>query len=209
MTGDLRPATAVQRCEWATRESLIRYHDEEWGVPVHDDRMLFEFLVLEGAQAGLSWDTILKKRAGYRAAFDNFDPVVVAAYGPEKVEQLLSDPGIVRNRLKIAAAIRNAQAFLAVQEQFVGFDPFIWQFVGGRPRTNAWQSLTDVPARSPESDAMSNDLQRRGFKFVGSTICYAFMQAVGMVNDHVVRCFRYAELADTIVQGHRRPTSDR
>ncbi len=173
---------------------MIQYHDSAWGVPIHDDRLLFEFLILEGAQAGLSWQTILKKRDGYRAAFDGFDPTLIAGYGPEKVTQLLEDPGIVRNRLKIDAAIRNAQALLAVQEQPGGFDDYIWQFVGGRPRVNDWRSVTDVPARTPESDAMSRDLQRRGFRFVGSTICYAFMQAVGMVNDHLVSCFRYAEL---------------
>jgi len=182
------------RCEWATNDRLIRYHDEEWGVPVHDDRRLFEFLILEGAQAGLSWDTILRKREGYRAAFDQFDAARIAGYGALTVEQLLADPGIVRNRLKIAAAIRNAQAFLAVQEEFGSFDAYIWQHAGGRPCTNAWRSLAEVPARTPESDAMSRDLQRRGFKFVGSTICYAFMQAVGMVNDHRVECFRYAQV---------------
>jgi DNA-3-methyladenine glycosylase I len=196
------------RCEWATNDRLIRYHDEEWGVPVHDDRMLFEFLVLEGAQAGLSWDTILRKREGYRAAFDQFDTALIAGYGPSKVEQLLADPGIVRNRLKIAAAIRNAQAFLAVQEECGSFDAYIWQHAGGRPRTNAWRSLAEVPARTPESDAMSRDLQRRGFKFVGSTICYAFMQAVGMVNDHTVDCFRYAPLAVIIPVSRWRPTSE-
>src|SRR3989442_698649 len=183
------------RCEWATNDRLIRYHDEEWGVPVHDDRRLFEFLILEGAQAGLSWDTILRKREGYRAAFDQFDAARIAGYGPSKVEQLLADPGIVRNRLKIAATIRNAQAFLAVQEEFGSFDAYVWQHAGGRPRTNAWRSLAEVPAQTPESDAMSRDLQRRGFKFVGSTICYAFMQAVGMVNDHGVDCFRHAQIA--------------
>jgi DNA-3-methyladenine glycosylase I len=177
---------------------MVRYHDAEWGVPLHNDRTLFEFLILEGAQAGLSWSTILQKRAGYRAAFDGFDPAVVAGYGPEQVDRLLADPGIVRNGLKIAAAIQNAHAFLAIQEQFGSFDRYIWQSVGGWPRVNSWQSLADVPARTPESDAMSRDLQRRGFKFVGSTICYAFMQAVGMVNDHVVSCFRYPELGGII-----------
>ena len=189
------------RCEWATNDRLIRYHDEEWGVPVHDDRRLFEFLILEGAQAGLSWDTILRKREGYRAAFDQFDAALIAGYDALKVDQLLADPGIVRNRLKIAAAIRNAQAFLAVQEEFGSFDAYIWQHAGGRPRTNAWRSLAEVPARTPESDAMSRDLQRRGFKFVGSTICYAFMQAVGMLNDHTVDCFRYTQLAVIISHG--------
>src|SRR5947209_6196775 len=193
------------RCEWATNDRLIRYHDEEWGVPVHDDRRLFEFLILEGAQAGLSWGTILRKREGYRAAFDQFDAALVASYGALKVEQLLADPGIVRNRLKIAAAIRNAQAFLAVQEEFGSFDVYIWQHAGGRPRTNAWRSLAEVPARTPESEAMSRDLQRRGFKFVGSTICYAFMQAVGMVNDHTVDCFRYRRVGQRV----REPLSNR
>ena len=183
-----------QRCPWATNELSIPYHDEEWGVPVHDDRLLFEFLVLEGAQAGLSWNTILKKRARYRVVFDSFDAKKVARYGEQKVKQLLADPGIVRNRLKIAAAIHNAKAFLAVQEEFGGFDAYIWPFVGGRPKVNAWRSVKEVPARTLESDAMSKDLQRRGFKFVGSTICYAFMQAVGMVNDHLVDCFRYRQI---------------
>jgi DNA-3-methyladenine glycosylase I len=173
---------------------MIRYHDEEWGVPLRDDCRLFEMLILEGAQAGLSWDTILRKREAYRAAFDRFDAAAIARYGPEKVEQLLADPGIVRNRLKIAAAIRNAQAFLAVREEFGSFATYLWQQAGGEPRTNAWRSLSEIPARTPESDALGKDLRRRGFGFVGSTICYAFMQAVGMVNDHVVDCFRYAEI---------------
>ncbi|HEY3412667.1 MAG TPA: DNA-3-methyladenine glycosylase I [Armatimonadota bacterium] len=173
---------------------MARYHDEEWGAPSHDDRRLFEMLILEGAQAGLSWDTILKKRASYRAAFDGFDPALVAEYGPGKVEQLLADPGIVRNRLKVNAAITNARAFLAVQAEFGSFDAYIWQFTGGKVLCSARQSLEEVPAKTPESDAMSKDLLRRGFKFVGSTICYAFMQAVGMVNDHTVDCFRYAEV---------------
>jgi DNA-3-methyladenine glycosylase I len=164
-------------------------------VPVHDDHLLFEFLVLEGAQAGLSWDTILRKRTRYREVFDNFDPAIVARYGKRKVNALLRDAGIVRNRLKIAAAIGNAQAFLEVAEEFGSFDAYIWRFTGGFPRVNAWRALRDLPARTAESDAMSKDLQRRGFRFVGSTICYAFMQAVGMVNDHAVDCFRYAELA--------------
>jgi DNA-3-methyladenine glycosylase I len=183
------------RCAWARNERSIRYHDEEWGVPAHDDRTLFEFLILEGAQAGLSWDTILKKREHYRTVFDNFDPAKVARYDARKVKQLLGDPGIVRNRLKIAAAIQNAKAFLAVQKELGSFDPYLWQFVGGRPKQNAWRSLEEVPARAPESDAMSKDLLKRGFKFVGSTICYAMMQAVGMVNDHVVGCFRYQPIA--------------
>jgi len=185
----------IKRCEWAKNELSIRYHDEEWGVPVHDGRLLFEFLVLEGAQAGLSWDTILRKRERYREVFDNFDPAIVARYGKRKVNALLGDAGIVRNRLKIAAAIGNAQAFLAVAEEFGSFDAYIWQFVGGRPRVNAWRTLRELPASTAESDAMSKDLKRRGFRFVGSTICYAFMQAVGMVNDHAEDCFRYAELA--------------
>jgi len=173
---------------------MIRYHDEEWGVPVHDDRTLFEFLILEGAQAGLSWSTILNKRENYRRAFARFDPERVAAFDRRKVQQLLRDPGIVRNRLKIASTIGNAKAFLRVQEEFGSFDRYIWQFVGGKPLVNKRKSLRQVPARSAESDAMSKDLKRHGFNFVGSTICYAFMQAVGMVNDHVVDCFRYKAL---------------
>jgi DNA-3-methyladenine glycosylase I len=183
------------RCDWASGELSIRYHDEEWGVPVHQDRPLFEFLILEGAQAGLSWNTILNKRDNYRRAFAGFDPKQVARYDRRKIEQLLRDPGIVRNKLKIASAIANAKAFLAVQREFGSFDRYIWQFVEGKPRLNLRKSLKQVPARSPESDAMSKDLKRRGFNFVGSTICYAFMQAVGMVNDHVVECFRYKSLA--------------
>jgi DNA-3-methyladenine glycosylase I len=174
---------------------MIAYHDEEWGVPVHDDRRLFEFLILEGAQAGLSWSTILKKRAAYRAAFDGFDPCKVARYGEKKVAALLADAGIVRNRLKIRAAIQNAQAYLEVAGEFGSFDRYIWSFVGDRPLQPRRKTLRDVPARTAESDAMSEDLARRGFKFVGSTICYAFMQATGMVNDHVADCFRYRELA--------------
>ena len=176
------------RCPWPTTERYIAYHDQEWGVPLHDDRRLFEFLVLEGAQAGLSWLTILNKRENYRRAFDGFDPGKVARYGARKVAALLADPGIVRNRLKIASAIRNARAFLAVQRGFGSFDRYIWQFTGGRPIQNAWRSIKQVPARTPESDAMSRDLRERGFKFVGSTICYAHMQATGMVNDHLVTC---------------------
>jgi len=179
------------RCSWATNELSIRYHDEEWGVPVHDDRTLFEFLILEGAQAGLSWNTILNKRENYRRAFDGFDPKKVARYDQRKITKLLGDAGIVRNKLKIAAAIQNAKAFLKVQEEFGSFDRYIWRFVGGKPKVNHWESLRKVPARTPESDAMSKDLLRRDFKFVGSTICYAFMQAVGMVNDHAIDCFRY------------------
>ena len=182
------------RCGWASGELMIRYHDEEWGVPVHDDRTLFEFLILEGAQAGLSWSTILNKRQNYRKAFEEFDPRSVAAFDRRKVQQLLRDPGIVRNRLKIASTIGNAKAFLRAQEEFGSFDRYIWQFVGGKPLVNKRKSLRQVPARSAESDAMSKDLKRHGFNFVGSTICYAFMQAVGMVNDHVVDCFRYKAL---------------
>jgi DNA-3-methyladenine glycosylase I len=184
----------VRRCPWAKSEIYIRYHDDEWGVPVHDDRLLFEFLVLEGAQAGLSWETILKKRENYRQAFDGFDPAVVARYSDKKRERLLTNPGIVRNRLKIDAAIQNARMFLDVQKEFGSFDQYIWSFVGHEPKQNRWRTLKHVPARTPESDAMSKDLKQRSFKFVGSTICYAFMQAVGMVNDHLVECFRHAEL---------------
>lgn len=183
------------RCSWATREPSLSYHDREWGVPRHDDRVLFEFLVLEGAQAGLSWETILKKRDAYRRAFDRFDPRVVARYGPAKVASLLRDAGIVRNRMKIEAAIGNARAFLKVCGECGSFDAYIWSFVGGRPKVNRRRSMREVPATTPESDVMSRDLKRRGFRFVGSTICYAFMQAVGMVNDHGVRCFRHGEVA--------------
>ena len=184
----------IHRCAWARNELSIPYHDAEWGVPVHDDRLLFEFLVLEGAQAGLSWDTILRKRARYREVFDNFEPKLVARYGQRKVNALLRDTGIVRNRLKIAAAISNAQAFLKALEEFGSFDAYIWQFTGGHPRVNAWRVHDRLPASTVESDAMSKDLKRRGFRFAGSTICYAFMQAVGMVNDHSTDCFRYAQL---------------
>ena len=180
----------------------VKYHDEEWGVPVHDDRLLFEFLILEGAQAGLSWETILKKRGSYRDAFDQFDPVIVAKYGQKKCKSLLSDAGIVRNRLKIEAAIQNARMLLAVQKEFGTFDEYIWGFVGHEPKQNTWKSSKEVPAKTPESDAMSKDLKRRGFKFVGSTICYAFMQAVGMVNVHLVDCFRHGELRKA-VEGRR------
>jgi DNA-3-methyladenine glycosylase I len=184
-----------KRCPWPSNELSIRYHDEEWGVPVHDDRKLFEFLILEGAQAGLSWDTILKKRDNYRKAFDGFDPKRVARYDARKRERLMRNPGIVRNKLKISSAIGNAKAFLSVQKEFGSFDHYIWQFVGGKPRVNSPKSMKQVPARTAESDAMSEDLKKRGFKFVGSTICYAFMQAVGMVNDHLVECFRYKALS--------------
>jgi DNA-3-methyladenine glycosylase I len=191
----------MHRCPWAKTEHYIQYHDREWGVPVHDDRLLFEFLILEGAQAGLSWETILKKRENYREAFDQFEPEIIAQYGRKKRQILLSNPGIVRNRLKIEAAIYNAKAFLAVQEECGTFDDYIWEFVGHRPIQNARQSMKEVPARTPESDTMSKDLKRRGFKFVGSTICYAFMQAVGMVNDHLVDCFRHAELLKVAGKG--------
>lgn len=182
------------RCPWAVGPEYIAYHDREWGVPVHNDRLLFEFLILEGAQAGLSWITILKKRHNYRAAFDQFDPNIVAGYGKKKQQALMANSGIVRNRLKIESAIRNAGSFLAVQEEFGSFDNYIWNFVDGRPRQTNRKSFKDVPARTAESDAMSKDLKRRGFKFVGTTICYAYMQAVGMVNDHLTTCYRYAEL---------------
>jgi DNA-3-methyladenine glycosylase I len=185
----------LNRCAWAGSDPLyVAYHDQEWGVPVHDDRLMFEFLILEGAQAGLSWATILKKRENYRAAFDHFDPLLVARYDEAKVAELLANPGIVRNRLKIASAIRNARAFLAIQDEFGDFDAYIWRFVDGAPKRNAWKSLAEIPAKTPESDALSKDLVRRGFNFVGSTICYAHMQAVGMVNDHTVDCFRYTQV---------------
>jgi len=194
----------MPRCPWATSEPAITYHDQEWGVPVHNDRVLFEFLVLEGAQAGLSWNTILKKRENYRKAFDGFRPEKVARYGTRDVQRLLSNDGIVRNRLKIAATIQNAKSLLAVREEFGSFDAYLWTFVGGEPIQNRWRTLADLPARTAESDIMSRDLLRRGFKFVGSTICYAFMQAIGMVNDHLVTCPRYAELGGA---GHRRKKS--
>jgi DNA-3-methyladenine glycosylase I len=184
----------MNRCPWARTDLYVQYHDTEWGVPVHDDRLLFEFLILEGAQAGLSWETILNKRENYRAAFDLFDPALIGKYGQAKRKRLLADAGIVRNRLKIDAAIQNAKMFRAVQEEFGSFDKYIWGFVGSKPKQNAWKSMEEVPARTPESDAISKDLKRRGFKFVGSNICYAFMQAVGMVNDHLVGCFRHSEL---------------
>jgi DNA-3-methyladenine glycosylase I len=185
----------VLRCPWATTEPAITYHDQEWGVPVHDDRTLFEFLTLEGAQAGLSWTTILKKRANYRKAFDEFRPEKIARYGPREVKRLLGDAGIVRNRLKIAATIQNAKALLALWEEMESFDVYLWSFVGGKPKQNRWRRMADVPARTAESDAMSRDLLRRGFKFVGSTICYALMQATGMINDHLVTCPRHAEIS--------------
>jgi DNA-3-methyladenine glycosylase I len=179
------------RCAWARTPLSIDYHDREWGVPVHDDRHLFEMLTLEGAQAGLSWETILKKRDAYREAFDGFEPAAVAAFTPKRIARLLENPGIVRNRLKIQSAVGNAKAFLAVQDEFGSFDAYVWRFVGGRPRVNRWRATRQLPPRTAESDELSRDLLRRGFKFVGSTICYAFMQAVGMVNDHTIDCFRY------------------
>jgi DNA-3-methyladenine glycosylase I len=184
------------RCAWANNELAILYHDKEWGRPVHDDRVLFEFLILEGAQAGLSWNTILQKRDNYRKAFDRFDPKRVADYDRRKILQLLRNPGIVRNKLKIASAVENAKAFLRVQQEFGSFDRYIWQFVGGKPLVNKRKSLKQIPAKTAESDAMSKDLKRRGFNFVGSTICYAFMQATGMVNDHVINCYRYKTPVD-------------
>jgi DNA-3-methyladenine glycosylase I len=183
----------VVRCAWASNELSIPYHDREWGVPQHNDQVLFEFLILEGAQAGLSWDTILRKRENYRAAFDGFDAQKIARYDRRKTQRLLRDEGIVRNRLKIASAIRNAGAFLAVQEEFGSFDRYIWRFVGGKPPVNSRRWGNKIPARTSQSDRMSKDLKKRGFNFVGSTICYAFMQATGMVNDHAVECFRYAQ----------------
>jgi DNA-3-methyladenine glycosylase I len=187
------PATIV-RCHWAVKDINLLYHDEEWGVPVHDDRTWCEFLILEGAQAGLSWETILRKRVRYREVFDHFDPAKIARYDARKKRSLLADPGIIRNRLKIDATITNAQQFLRVQNEFGSFDNYIWRFVGSKPKVNAWKTHKKVPASTPESDALSKDLQKRGFRFVGSTICYALMQATGMVNDHIVTCFRYSEL---------------
>ncbi len=184
----------MPRCSWATTELSIAYHDEEWGVPLHDERRLFEFLILEGAQAGLSWITILRKRENYRKALDGFRAEKIARYGTRDVERLLHDPGIVRNRLKIAATIQNAQALLALQEE-TSLDAYLWNFVDGRPRQNRWRSSAQVPARTPTSDALSRDLRERGFKFVGSTICYALMQATGMVNDHLVTCPRHRQVA--------------
>ena len=185
----------MKRCEWSDGSELYKdYHDKEWGVPVHDDRQLFEFLILEGAQAGLSWLTILKKREGYRKAFNNFDAKKISRYSDKKIAKLLSNPEIVRNRLKINAAIINAKSFLDVQKEFGTFDSYIWQFVAGKTIRNRWKSISEIPASTPESEAMSIDLKKRGFKFVGATICYAFMQAVGMVNDHTTKCFRYSEL---------------
>ncbi len=196
LAGTISDVKERGRCAWAEGDALyLAYHDEEWGVPVHDDRILFEFLVLEGAQAGLSWSTILKKRSAYRAAFDGFDPSKVSRYGEAKIAALLANAGIVRNRLKVRSSVRNAQALLVVRKEFGTFDKYVWQFVGGQPVQNRWRRMEDLPARSAQSDAMSKDLAKRGFTFVGSTICYAFMQAVGMVNDHLVGCFRHKELA--------------
>jgi DNA-3-methyladenine glycosylase I len=187
-------APSIKRCSWPTSELDIAYHDAEWGTPVHDDRVFFEFLTLEGAQAGLSWSTILKKREGYRDAFAGFDPEAVARFTPAKVERLATNPAIVRHRQKIASAVGNARAFIRVQEERGSFDAYVWSFVGGTPIVNHRRGMGDIPARTPESDALSKDLSRRGFKFVGSTICQAFMQATGLVNDHLVDCFRFAEL---------------
>jgi DNA-3-methyladenine glycosylase I len=194
--------TDLIRCPWAKPGLYTEYHDREWGVPVHDDRLLFEFLVLEGAQAGLSWETILNKREHYRKVFAGFDPAKVARFDEKKIARLLEAPGIVRNRLKVESAIRNARVFLKVQKEFGSFDRYIWSFVDGATIQNAWNSLKDIPAKTPESDALSKDLKKRGFNFVGSTICYAFMQAVGMVNDHLTGCFRYKEVKE-MVNGRR------
>lgn len=185
----------VKRCEWCGTDPLyVKYHDEEWGIPVHDDTKHFEMIILDGAQAGLSWLTVLRKRENYRKAFDRFNPKKVAKYDEKKVEELLNNPGIIRNKLKVRSAVTNAQAFLKVQKEFGSFDKYIWQFVNGKPIINKWKSIKELPATSKESDAMSKDLKKRGFKFVGSTICYAYMQAAGMVNDHIVSCFRYKKL---------------
>ena len=192
------PTDNKKRCQWATESSLVmEYHDKEWGTAVHNDRKLFEFLILEGAQAGLSWITILKKRENYRKAFDHFNPSKVAVYNKEKIEQLLQNPGIIRNRRKIEAAIRNAQVFLDIQEEFGNFDVYIWRFVNGITIQNAWRNARKIPVKTKESETMSKDLMKRGFRFVGPTICYAFMQAVGMVNDHITDCFRYSQLSHT------------
>jgi DNA-3-methyladenine glycosylase I len=186
----------MKRCPWAGEEPMyVQYHDEQWGVPVHDDQELFEMLILEGAQAGLSWRTILTRRENYRAAFDRFDPAVVAAYDENKIQALLKDPGIIRNQLKIRSAVANAKALLEVQEEFGSFDAYIWGFVGHKPIINRWKTPREVPDKTVEAEAMSKDLKKRGFKFVGPTICYAFMQAVGMVNDHIVDCYRHAQLS--------------
>jgi DNA-3-methyladenine glycosylase I len=192
------------RCNWAGNDPMmIAYHDKEWGVPVHDDRLFFEFLLLEGAQAGLSWSTILKKRENYRAAFDNFDPEKIAGYGEDKIQELLQNTGIVRNRAKVRSAVTNARAVLEVQEEFGSFDTYIWRFVGGKTIQNGWESSVNVPGKTLEAEAMSKDLKRRGFKFVGPTICYAFMQATGMVNDHTTDCFRFHELCGSRIAASR------
>lgn len=188
--------TDVKRCTWPGNPLACQYHDEEWGVPVHDDRKLFEFIILEGAQAGLSWDTILRKREAYRSAFDNFEPEKVARYTDAKLAKLLENPGIIRNRLKIASARTNARAFLAVQEEFGSFDAYIWQFVNGRPIVNRWKNKGDIPAVTPEAETMAKDMKKRGFKFMGPTICYAHMQATGMVNDHMMDCYRWKEVQE-------------
>ena len=185
----------LMRCDWAKSGPMIEYHDQDWGVSVHDDRKLFEMLVLEGAQAGLSWETVLRKREGYRNAFDNFDPSVIATYGPDKLEQLLLDPGIVRNRRKVESCVSNAQAFLKIQEERGSFSAYLWEFVDGKPVVNGWTSLEQVPANTSLSDRLSNDLRKRGFKFVGSTICYAYLQSTGLVNDHLTSCFRFGQIA--------------
>jgi DNA-3-methyladenine glycosylase I len=189
-----RMCVKIHRCEWADTAALIDYHDLEWGVPIHDDRALFEFLILEGMQAGLSWETVLRKRASYRAAFDNFDPSAVAVYRKKKVRELLANENIIRNRLKIESAIGNAKSFLTLQKEFGSFNEYVWRFVGGQPKQNKYQAGNDIPAQTVESETLSKDLRRYGFKFAGPTICYAFMQAVGMVNDHLVECFRYEEV---------------
>ncbi len=194
----------VRRCEWAQGDEMIAYHDTEWGVPVHDDPTHFEFLVLEGAQAGLSWATILKRRPGYRRAFADFDAAKVARFRPNRVEKLLTDPGIIRNRAKVEATVRNARAFLAVQEEFGSFDAYVWGFVGGRPIVNSWRRTDQIPALTPTSEALSADLRRRGFGFVGPTVCYAHLQATGLVNDHLVSCFRYGELTGAGASGRGR-----
>jgi DNA-3-methyladenine glycosylase I len=190
------PTMTTKRCSWASADSplLVEYHDREWGVPVHNDRKHFEVLVLSGAQAGLSWSVVLKKREGYRHAFDKFDPEKVARYSERQIQKLISDPEIIRNRMKIEAAVRNARAFLKIQEEFRDFDSYCWRFVEGRPKLNRWKTIRQIPATSPESDAFSKDLKHRGFSFVGPTVVYAYMQAAGMVNDHLVDCFRYREI---------------
>jgi DNA-3-methyladenine glycosylase I len=202
MPAGIAAAKRARRCPWPEgNEQMIRYHDTEWGVPLHDDRKLFEFLVLDAFQAGLSWAIVLKKREAFRKAFSNFDPCRVSKYDGKKVKALLTDAGIIRNRMKIEATIANARAFLAVQREFGSFDRYLWQFTGGKPKRNRWRTLSQIPPLSAESDAMSKDLKARGFRFVGSTICYAFMQAAGMVNDHLVGCFRYAEVRESGSKG--------